>query len=59
MNTSVAEVLIRFFRDAKTMKYRRGCNIKCLSFEYADREREAILSLMSGVLHDNPYLEEF
>ena len=59
MNTSVAEVLIRFFRDAKTMKYRRCCNIKSLSFEYADREREAILSLMSGVLHDNPYLEEF
>jgi len=41
------------------MKYRKNCNIRCIRFEYADREREAVLSLMSGVLHDNPYLEEF
>ena len=27
MHTAVAEVLIRFFRDSKTMKYRQNCNI--------------------------------
>lgn len=56
MQTAVAEVLIRFFRDSKTMKYNANCNIKQIRFEYADREREAVLSLMSGILHENPYL---
>jgi len=41
------------------MKYRANCNIKHLCFEYADREREAVLSLMSGILHENPYLSGF
>jgi hypothetical protein len=34
MQTAVAEVLIRFFRDAKTMKYRNNCNITKIRFEY-------------------------
>ena len=33
------------------MDYIQGINIKRLRFEYEDREREAILSLMSGVVH--------
>ena len=41
------------------MQYRAECPIKKLYFEYADREREAVLSMLSGILHENPYLEEF
>jgi hypothetical protein len=52
MQTAVAEVMIRFFRD-QNLNYRNDCNVKSIRFEYEDREREAILSLMSGVLNDN------
>jgi len=41
------------------MDFKRGVNIRKLRFEYEDRERECVLSLLSGVLHQNPYLEEF
>ena len=52
MTTDVAEVLIRYFRETGgNMDYIRNINIKSIRFEYEDREREAILSLMSGVLH--------
>jgi hypothetical protein len=59
MYTPVAEVLIKFFREPTSMKYRPDCNIKKIYLEYADREREAVLSLLSGVLHENPFIEEF
>ena len=60
LTTDVAEVLIHYFRETGgSMDYKRNVNIKALRFEYEDREREAILSLMSGVLHQNPYLEAF
>jgi hypothetical protein len=60
MATCVAEVMIRFFRETHgNMDFKRGINLRKLRFEYEDREREAVLSLLSGVLHQNPYLEEF
>ena len=60
MTTDVAEVLIRYFRETGgNMEYKHNINIRRLRFEYEDREREAILSLMSGVVHQNPYLEAF
>jgi hypothetical protein len=60
MTTSVAEVMIRYFRQTTgNMEFKRGVNLRRLRFEYEDRERECILSLLSGVLHQNPYLEAF
>ena len=52
MTTDVAEVLIRYFRETGgNMEYKHNINIRRLRFEYEDREREAILSMMSGVVH--------
>lgn len=53
----IAEILTKYFRDST--EYRKNISIKCLRLEYVQREREAILALMGGVLKDNPFLEEF
>ena len=59
MNTNIAEVLLRYFRDGADFRAFKRVNITKLRFEYREREREAILSLLSGVLHKNDWLEEF
>ena len=51
--------MLRYFRDGVDFVGFRDVNVRKLRFEYEEREREAILSLLSGVLHKNPYLEEF
>lgn len=56
---SAADLLIKFFRDCTLSEYRRTNNIRALRLEYNDREREAVLQVMSGILKDNPFLEEF
>lgn len=59
MTTLVSDLLVRFFREPSCSEYRKDINIKSLRLEYNDREREAMLSLLSGVLKDNPSLQEF
>lgn len=61
MSTAVAEVLIRYYRESEgNLEYKLvGVPVRKLRFEYEDREREAVLSLLSGVLHNNPILEQF
>ncbi|CDW75705.1 UNKNOWN [Stylonychia lemnae] len=59
LSAITSELIVRFFRDNMTMDFRQNINIRQLRIEYNDREREAILSLMTGVLKDNPYLQEF
>ena len=58
LSAVVSEALVKFFRDPKTFKY-KDLPIKIVTIEYEDREREAILTVLQGILHENPYLEEF
>lgn len=56
-----AELLVRYFRDAPgtSMEFRSDLTIKSLRLEYQERQRDAVLQIMSGVMKANPYLESF
>ena len=54
----MSEVLVRHFRDPKTFQFRRLPLAK-FRVKYDTREREAVLTVLQGILHNNPYLEEF
>lgn len=41
------------------MDYRKNINITHFRLEYHERQREAILSIMGGILKENPTIESF
>jgi hypothetical protein len=61
LSMNSADLLVRFFRDQSTngMEYRRNINITHFRLEYYERNREAILSIMGGIMKENPIIESF
>ena len=51
MSTAAAETLVRFFRCEEMISYRKEIPIKALTLRYEKREREAVLTVLSGILH--------
>ena len=55
-SVGAADLLVRFFRDPNSMQLRHNINIRQLRLEYQDRHRDAILSIMGGVLKENAFI---
>jgi len=59
LSSNVSDVLLSLFRDPRTQDWKERRTVTSFSMEYDDREREALLILLRGVMHENKGLREF
>ena len=58
LTIDVADTLTQFFRRAD-LSFRDDMTIRSIRLDYLNRDKTALSQLMSGLLHENPYLEAF